>query len=149
MDQTLLEFKNTFFYWLGYLPNVINIALIIWILAVFFTWRLVSKRSLYGFFWGLFQSFLVFAVENGLISCSDVSFYLWIFTGVNLLALFSPVGLLIDNLNVIKDAFIFLFFSCVTFIILNRPIDSSEFALNEYFSKYALFKAVLPIYICY
>ena len=149
MDETLLQYKDAFFYWLGYLPKVINFALVIWIIAVFFTWRLVSKRSLYGFFWGLLQSFLVFAVENGLIACSEASFYLWLFTGINLVALFSPLALLIDSFNVIKDAFIFLFFTCVTFIILNKPNDLNGFDLNEYFSKYNLFKAVLPIYVCY
>ncbi len=155
---TLLELKNALLGWLEYLPKAINIVLVIWIIAVFFTWRLVSVRSIYGFFFGLFQSFLVFAVNTGLIPCSDAGFYLWVCSGVNLVALFSPVlavfasrffASFADSFNAIRDAFIFLFFNCMTFIILNKPHDLTVYDLNDYFSLNNFIEAILPIFVCY
>lgn len=154
-----IEIFESFNDWLDYLPKLINIVLVIWVIAVFLTWRLVSVRSIYGFLFGLFQSFLVFAVKTGLNPCIDASFYLWVCSGVNLIALFSPVLLVFvsrfftsfaDSFNVIKNAFIFLFFNCMTCIILDTPHSLSYyFNVNDYFSLKNFIEAVLPIYVCY
>ena len=158
LPSALLEFKD-FLLWLEYLlPKLLNGLLIIWIVAVFFTWRMVSSRSIIGFFWGLFQSFLVYAVEEQLVSSEDAKFLLGFCTVINLILLFSPgiaAGALatrfydsfLDAFNAVKNAFITLFFSCMTFIILDKPYSLSNF--YDLFAIDNFIKAILPIYVCW
>lgn len=123
---------------------------------MFATWRYVTISSLGGFLVGFIQSYFVFGVESGLISCHDAMPYLIFFCIFNvggIIAILIGGGSLfskaIENFNVMKDAFVYLFFACMTFAIFNRPHNFAQFGISDYFSWGNFLKTILPIYVCH
>jgi len=156
LPETLSELvdgaSNLFHFFL----KIANLILIIWIVIVFATWRYVTISSFGGFLAGFIQSYFVFGVESGLISCSDAKAFLIFFCIFNIgaiIAIFTGGGSLFsftfDTFNVMRDAFVYLFFACVTFAIINRPHNFAQFGLSEYFTWNNFLKTILPLYVCY
>lgn len=158
--EWLLECQNAFQTWVNYIVKAVNVVLIIWLIVVFFVWRmgLANRQILFAVFWGLLQDFWVFSVENNLLTCYEASTALWIMSVINVLAFLSPIiyggrpqflDLFTSAFNVIKEAYVFLLFSCITFVLLNIKVSWSSFSLEDFFTLDNFLKALLPVYVCY